>query len=111
MVMKEYSDLESKMHSNELEWVIWKKQWITEKNIYLNKIKQLEFKIKEKKHDEMWFPAQRKDVRPEVNMKFLAFGSQILTLKWNGSRKDTVSKLMLIFLFFLLRLALWTNWH
>lgn len=53
MVMKEYSDLESKMHSNELEWVIWKKQWITEKNIYLNKIKQLEFKIKEKKHDEM----------------------------------------------------------
>ena len=50
--MKEYSDLESKMHSNELEWVIWKEQWVTEKNIYLNKIRQLELKIKEKKG--MW---------------------------------------------------------
>ena len=50
--MKEDSDLESKMHSNELEWVIWKEQWVTEKNIYLNKIRQLELKIKEKKG--MW---------------------------------------------------------
>jgi len=45
-IMKEYTELESKMHSNELEWVIWKEQWITEKNIYLNKIKQLEAKSK-----------------------------------------------------------------
>jgi hypothetical protein len=44
--MSEYSEMESKMHSSELEWVIWKEQWLTEKNIYLNKIKQLEAKGK-----------------------------------------------------------------
>lgn len=46
-VVRLYNDLESKFNAEQLEWMRWKQNWLSEKECYLNRIRELE-KIAEK---------------------------------------------------------------
>lgn len=41
-IMKLYNDLESKFNTDQLEWMKWKQNWLSEKEYYVSIIHQLE---------------------------------------------------------------------
>ncbi len=40
-LMRLYNDLESKFNSDQLDWMKWKQNWLTEKEYYLDRIREL----------------------------------------------------------------------